>query len=45
MDQPVVGKTHGRPEINLGGFSVSPRRGMTRDGKLKFITHTDRSER
>ena len=39
---PVVGKTAAGQEINLGGFSGLAFEGTTRDGKLKFVTHTDR---
>ena len=39
---PVVGKTAAGQKINLGGFSGLAFEGMTRDGKLKFITNTDR---
>lgn len=39
---PVVGRTTGGQKINLGGFSGLAFEGTTRDGKLKFVTHTDR---
>ncbi len=39
---PVVGRTKAGQKINLGGFSGLAFEGMTRDGKLKFVTHTDR---
>jgi len=39
---PVVGKTSAGQRINLGGFSGLAFEGTTRDGKLKFVTHTDR---
>ncbi len=38
----MVGKTAAGQEINLGGFSGLAFEGTTRDGKLKFVTHTDR---
>ena len=38
----MVGKTAAGQKINLGGFSGLAFEGTTRDGKLKFITHTDR---
>jgi hypothetical protein len=41
-DLPVVGKTAAGQKINLGGFSGLAYEGTTRDGKLKFVTHTDR---
>ena len=39
---PVVGRTTAGQKINLGGFSGLAFEGTTRDGKLKFVTHTDR---
>jgi len=39
---PVVGKTAAGQKISLGGFSGLAFEGTTRDGKLKFVTHTDR---
>ena len=41
-DLPVVGKTAAGQKINLGGFSGLAFEGTTLDGRLKFITHTDR---
>ena len=43
MDRPpAVGKTAAGQKMRLGGFSGLAFEGATRDGKLKFITHTDR---
>ena len=44
MDEPAVDRQRPRParRSTLGGFSGLAFEGMTRDGKLKFITHTDR---
>lgn len=39
---PSIGSTVGGQKIFLGGFSGLAFEGTTRDGKLKFITHTDR---
>lgn len=39
---PSIGTTIGGQEILLGGFSGLFFEGKTLDGKLKFITHTDR---
>lgn len=39
---PSIGTTIGNQEILLGGFSGLFFEGKTADGKLKFITHTDR---
>jgi len=39
---PVVGRTAAGQKITLGGFSGLAFEGTTHDGKLKFITHTDR---
>lgn len=39
---PSVGKTTAGQKIYLGGFSGLAFEGTTADGKLKFITHTDR---
>ena len=42
QDLPLVGRTAAGQKILLGGFSGLAFEGRTRDGKLKFITHTDR---
>jgi DNA-binding beta-propeller fold protein YncE len=39
---PSIGKTAAGQTMTLGGFSGLAFEGTTRDGKLKFITHTDR---
>jgi hypothetical protein len=39
---PSIGKTVGGQKMTLGGFSGLAFEGTTRDGRLKFITHTDR---
>lgn len=39
---PSIGTTVGGQNLNLGGFSGLAFEGTTGDGKLKFITHTDR---
>lgn len=39
---PSIGKTAAGQRMTLGGFSGLAYEGATRDGKLKFITHTDR---
>ncbi len=39
---PSIGKTAAGQDMVLGGFSGLAFEGRTRDGKLKFITHTDR---
>jgi hypothetical protein len=41
-DRPLIGTTLGGQKIRLGGFSGLAYEGTTGDGKLKFITHTDR---
>jgi hypothetical protein len=41
-DRPFVGTTAAGQKIQLGGFSGLGFEGVTADGKLKFITHTDR---
>jgi len=41
-DLPSVGKTAAGQKISLGGFSGLAFEGTTRDGRLKFITNTDR---
>jgi hypothetical protein len=41
-ERPVVGSTASGQKIRLGGFSGLQYEGVTRDGKLKFLTHTDR---
>ncbi len=41
-DLPSIGRTAAGQRILLGGFSGLAFEGVTRDGKLKFITHTDR---
>ena len=39
---PTIGRTVAGQKMTLGGFSGLAFEGTTRDGKLKFITHTDR---
>ncbi|HEY5761385.1 MAG TPA: choice-of-anchor I family protein [Steroidobacter sp.] len=39
---PSIGTTVGGQTLHLGGFSGLAFEGTTADGKLKFITHTDR---
>lgn len=39
---PSIGRTAAGQRMSLGGFSGLAFEGITRDGKLKFITHTDR---
>jgi hypothetical protein len=39
---PSIGTTVGGQTLSLGGFSGLAFEGTTSDGKLKFITHTDR---
>ncbi|MEJ0087678.1 MAG: choice-of-anchor I family protein [Pseudomonadota bacterium] len=39
---PSIGRTAAGQKMTLGGFSGLAYEGTTRDGKLKFITHTDR---
>jgi hypothetical protein len=39
---PSIGTTVGGQKIPLGGFSGLTYDGTTRDGKYKFVTHTDR---
>ena len=39
---PSIGKTAAGQKMTLGGFSGLAFEGTTRDGRLKFITHTDR---
>ncbi|HTU66911.1 MAG TPA: choice-of-anchor I family protein [Steroidobacteraceae bacterium] len=41
-DLPTIGYTTAGQEFLLGGFSALAFEGRTRDGKLKFITSTDR---
>lgn len=41
-DRPFVGATAAGQKLRLGGFSGLQFEGVTSDGKLKFITHTDR---
>ena len=41
-ERPVVGFTAAGQKIRLGGFSGLAYEGLTRDGKYRFITHTDR---
>lgn len=41
-DRPVIGATAAGQKIRLGGFSGLAYEGVTADGKLRFITHTDR---
>jgi hypothetical protein len=42
IDLPSIGQTAGGQDIKLGGFSGLFFEGRTCDGKLKFVTHTDR---
>jgi hypothetical protein len=39
---PSIGRTTAGQPMTLGGFSGLAYEGTTRDGKLKFVTHTDR---
>ena len=39
---PSIGRTAAGQPLTLGGFSGLAYEGTTRDGKLKFVTHTDR---
>jgi hypothetical protein len=41
-DRPFVGATAAGQKLRLGGFSGLVYEGVTNDGKLKFLTHTDR---
>ena len=41
-DRPSIGATAAGQKLRLGGFSGLAFEGVTADGKLKFITHTDR---
>lgn len=41
-DRPSIGVTVAGQKLRLGGFSGLAYEGVTGDGKLKFITHTDR---
>lgn len=41
-DLPSIGVTAGGQELKLGGLSGLQFEGKTADGKLRFITHTDR---
>ena len=41
-DLPSIGKTTAGQSLRLGGFSGLAFEGVTADGKLKFITNTDR---
>jgi hypothetical protein len=41
-DRPFIGATAAGQKLRLGGFSGLQFEGLTSDGKLKFITHTDR---
>jgi hypothetical protein len=41
-DLPSIGRTAAGQPLDLGGFSGLAYEGTTRDGKLKFIAHTDR---
>ncbi len=41
-DLPLIGKTAAGQPLRLGGFSGLTFEGVTADGKLKFITNTDR---
>lgn len=41
-DLPFIGKTAAGQSLRLGGFSGLAFEGVTGDGKLKFITNTDR---
>jgi hypothetical protein len=42
IDRPVIGATAAGQKLRLGGFSGLAYEGVTADGKLKFITMTDR---
>jgi DNA-binding beta-propeller fold protein YncE len=41
-DLPSIGRTAAGQRMTLGGFSGLAFEGTTRDGKLQFVTHTDR---
>jgi hypothetical protein len=41
-DMPAAGTTAAGQQVSLGGFSGLFFEGRTSDGKLKFVTHTDR---
>ncbi len=41
-DRPSIGATSAGQKLKLGGFSGLVYEGVTGDGKLKFLTHTDR---
>jgi hypothetical protein len=41
-DRPSIGSTASGQKVRLGGFSGLVFEGVTGDGKLKFLTHTDR---
>jgi hypothetical protein len=41
-ERPFIGATAGGQKLRLGGFSGLGFEGVTAEGKLKFITHTDR---
>lgn len=41
-ERPAIGYTAAWQKLHLGGFSGLAYEGLTGDGKLKFITHTDR---
>ncbi|MGH8238955.1 MAG: hypothetical protein ACREXP_18310, partial [Steroidobacteraceae bacterium] len=41
-DRPVIGATAAGQKLRLGGFSGLQFEGVTAEGKLRFITHTDR---
>lgn len=41
-DRPSIGTTAAGQKLRLGGFSGLQFEGVTIDGKLRFITHTDR---
>ena len=42
VDRPAIGTTASGQKLQLGGFSGLAFEGITGDGKLKFLTHTDR---
>ena len=41
-ERPLIGATAAGQKLRLGGFSGLAYEGVTADGKLKFVTHTDR---
>jgi hypothetical protein len=42
QERPLIGATAAGQKLRLGGFSGLAYEGVTADGKLKFLTHTDR---